>query len=88
MNYGVSETMGGPVEFRGTILAKDASKGILGTGHHSICKLPGEDRYLIAYHRFATPLEQYPEGKGWHRELCLAPLMFDENGEMMPVVVS
>ncbi len=88
VNYGVSETMGGPVEFRGTILAKDASKGILGTGHHSICKLPGEDRYLIAYHRFATPFEQYPEGKGWHRELCLAPLMFDENGEMMPVVVS
>ena len=88
VNYGVSEVLGGPVVFQGTILRKDASRGIFGTGHHSILKMPGEDRYLIAYHRFATPLEQYPEGKGWHRELCLAPLTFDQNGMMLPVVVS
>ena len=68
--------------------AEGCLRGILGTGHHSILKIPGEDRYLIAYHRFGTPLEKYPEGKGWNRELCLAPLMFDENGEIMPVVVS
>lgn len=87
VNYGVSEKLGGPVAFRGTILQKDASRNILGTGHHSILKMPGEDKYLIAYHRFATPLEKYPEGKGWHRELCLAPLLFGEDGYMLPVVV-
>ena len=89
MNYGVAENPYGPVSYRGRILQKDGRRDILGTGHHSILKMPGEDRYLIAYHRFATPLSQYPEenGKGWYRETCLAPLCFDENGYLMPVMV-
>lgn len=41
----------------------------------------------MAYHRFGTPLEKYPEGKGWHRELCLAQIGFDEEGYMLPVTV-
>ncbi len=89
VNYGVAENPYGPVSYRGRILQKDGRRDILGTGHHSILKMPGEDRYLIAYHRFATPLSQYPEenGKGWYRETCLAPLCFDENGYLMPVMV-
>lgn len=87
VNYGVSESLYGPVAFKYTVLEKDAGRDILGTGHHCIMKMPGRDCYLMAYHRFGTPLEKYPEGKGWHRELCLAQIGFDEEGYMLPVTV-
>lgn len=89
VNYGVAKELYGPVAYRGTILQKDLRRDILGTGHHSILKMPKEDRYFIAYHRFATPLKDYPEknGKDWYRETCIAPLYFDEEGYLMPVVV-
>lgn len=87
VNYGTSDSLYGPVRFEKTILQKDVQKGVLGTGHHSICKVPGQDAYWIAYHRFGTPLTQYPEGKGFHRETCVAPLEFDEAGKMMEVIV-
>lgn len=88
VNYGVAESLFGPVTFMNTILKKDRRRGILGTGHHCILKMSGEDRYFIAYHRFATPVEKYPDGKGWHREVCIAPLAFDEDGFMMPVITN
>lgn len=88
VNYGVAESVYGPVSFVRTILKKDALRNIVGTGHHSIMRMPEEDRYLIAYHRFGTPLENYPDGKGWHRETCISPLTFDEEGYMMPVDVN
>ena len=87
VNYGTSRSLYGPVEYAYPILQKNVRRGILGTGHHCIFRMPGEERYLIAYHRFATPLEEYPEGKGWHREVCLAPLDFDKEGRMLPVIV-
>lgn len=88
VNYGVAESLFGPVTFMNTILKKDRRRGILGTGHHCILKMSGEDRYFIAYHRFATPVEKYLVGKGWHREVCIAPLAFDEDGFMMPVITN
>lgn len=27
------------------------------------------------------------KGKGWHRETCISPLTFDEDGFMVPVVI-
>lgn len=88
VNYGISDSLYGPVDFVGTILEKDPKKGVLGTGHHSILKMPDNETYFIAYHRFATPLEAYPEGKGWHREVCIAPLEFDEEGRIIPVIIN
>lgn len=80
VNYGVSDSLFGKVDFVRTILEKDTERDILGTGHHSIVKLPNEDKYIIAYHRFGTPLKKYPDGKGFNRETCLAELAFDEKG--------
>lgn len=88
VNYGTSEKLYGPVHFEKTILKKDVRRGVLGTGHHSICKLPGKDEYVIAYHRFATPLEKYDsDKKGWNREICVAPLVFDQEGKIEEVLV-
>ena len=87
VNYGTAKTLTGPIAFEGTILEQDGES--LGTGHHSILKLSGqEDTYRIAYHRFATPLKKYKEGKGFHRETCIANLTFDSDGKMEKVKIA
>lgn len=85
VNYGTAESLYGPVTFRYPVLSKEPERDILGTGHHSIVRMPGQEEYVIAYHRFATPTEHYPEGKGYHRETCIAPLRFGEDGLMEKV---
>jgi hypothetical protein len=85
VHYGTAEHLFGPVEYRYPVLVKNADKDMLGTGHHSILQEPGTDRYWIAYHRFVTPLTRYAEGKGYHREVCIDPLNFGEDGLMSRV---
>ncbi|MGN0242872.1 MAG: family 43 glycosylhydrolase [Lachnospiraceae bacterium] len=86
VNYGTSDSIFGPITYQYTLLKKDTSKGILGTGHHSIVKLPDQDKYIIAYHRFVMPGDDISSGqKGYNRETCIDYLEFDENG-MMKVV--
>ncbi|MSA12518.1 family 43 glycosylhydrolase [Lactonifactor sp. BIOML-A3] len=86
VNYGTSDSLYGPITFQKTILSKDASESILGTGHHSILQIPGKDEYYIAYHRFATPLGQYDSGLGYHRETCIDKLEFDPETGLMKEV--
>jgi hypothetical protein len=86
VNYGVSESLLGPVKYLYPVLEKKSDEDILGTGHHSIVKV-GED-YYMAYHRFATPTRDYPEGKGFHREVCMDKLEFDAQGYMKKVKVT
>ncbi|MCD8120392.1 MAG: family 43 glycosylhydrolase [Lachnospiraceae bacterium] len=90
VNYGVADNLYGPIHYQYPILEKDVARGILGTGHHSIVRMQGteehsSDRYFIAYHRFATPIGKYTEGKGWHREVCISPLAFGDDGLMQKV---
>ena len=86
VNYGVSDNIYGPINFKYTILEKDVSKDILGTGHHSILNIPNTDDYYIAYHRFYTPLGSFTDGYGHHRELCIDKLFFDDtDGLMKPI---
>ena len=85
INYGTTKKLGDKVEFKGTILKKDVKNDILGTGHHSILNVPGTDNWYIAYARFMTPLGQVSNGYGYHREVCLDKLTFDENGYMQEV---
>ncbi len=85
VNYGTSDSLFGPVTYHYPVLEKNPAKGMLGTAHHSILKEPGEDRYYIAYHRFVTPLTRFSEGKGFHRETCIDPLAFGEDGKLKKV---
>ncbi len=80
VNYGTSNSLSGPIHYEYTILEK--TRDSLGTGHHSIVKIPGEDQYLIAYHRFGTPVKKYLDGKGFNREVCVGKLGFGEDGKM------
>lgn len=83
VNYGTSECLTGPVEYHYPVLEKRPEKDILGTGHHTI--LEDDGQYSIFYHRFATPLADYPDGKGYHREVCMDEISFDEKGLMRKV---
>lgn len=84
-NYRVAYATGssptGPWTERGVILEKDASLGILGTGHHSVVQVPGTDDWYIAYHRFAIP-----GGDGTHRETTIDKMEFDADGLIKKVV--
>lgn len=58
-------------------------KGLVkGAGHHSVVQVPGTDIWVIAYHRF-----KIPGGDGYHREVCLSPMRFDKQGNILPVNV-
>lgn len=85
VNYGTSESLFGPVTVHYPILVKNPEKDILGPGHHSILHDKDTDQYWIAYHRFVTPLSRFKEGKGYHREVCITPIAFGEDGLMKPV---
>lgn len=75
IGYATGPTPQGPWTYRGVILQKDTSQGILATGHNSIVNVPGTDDWYIAYHRFAIP-----DGDGTHRETTIDRLEFDEEG--------
>ena len=62
---------------------KKPEQGIFGTGHHSVLPLPGKDEWRIVYHRFKFP-DAVTMGRnaGFHREVCIDKLEFDENGRL------
>lgn len=81
VGYATSESVEGPYTYRGVILQKDESKGILATGHNSIIQVPGTDDWYIAYHRFGIP-----NGNGTMRETTIDRVYFDDEGLIKPVV--
>jgi large repetitive protein len=72
VGYATATSVDGPWTYRGVILSKDPSLGILGTGHNSILNVPGTDDWYIVYHRFGMP-----GGNGNHRETTIDKLTFD-----------
>ncbi|HST86260.1 MAG TPA: family 43 glycosylhydrolase, partial [Kineosporiaceae bacterium] len=79
--YATASSPFGPFTAKGTILSKDSSLAILGTGHSSIIRVPGTDDWYIAYHRFAIP-----GGNGYNRETTIDRLYFDADGAITPVI--
>jgi beta-xylosidase len=72
VGYATGSTPEGPWTYRGVILEKDPSQGILATGHNSILNVPGTDDWYIAYHRFGIP-----NGNGTRRETTIDKLQFN-----------
>lgn len=88
VRYGTSSSPVGPIVIaeNNLILQKDPSQGIYGTGHNSVLQIPGKDEWYMVYHRFS-----YPDGihmgdaAGFHREVCIDRIYFDDNGNIVPV---
>jgi beta-xylosidase len=82
VGYATSTSIDGPWTYRGVVLEKDPSLGILATGHNSIVNVPGTDDWYIAYHRFAIP-----GGDGTHRETTIDRVNFDPATGLMRKVI-
>ncbi|KAH8597584.1 glycosyl hydrolase [Bisporella sp. PMI_857] len=82
VGYATSTSATGTWTYRGVILQKDPSQGILATGHNSITNVPGTDDWYIAYHRFAIP-----GGDGQHRETTIDVLTFDPDTGFIETVI-
>ncbi len=80
--YAISDNPYGPFERSGLILRGDPAVGT-SAGHHSVLRLPHSEDYVIAYHR--RPLG---ETNPHHRVTCIDRLVFNEDGSILPVVIS
>jgi len=77
--YARSNSIFGPFEREDTILEQDDNIA-RGAGHHSVIKVPNEDKYFIVYHR--RPLN---ETDGNHRETCIEEMNFNPDGSIQKV---
>ncbi|KAK8133324.1 glycoside hydrolase family 43 protein [Apiospora kogelbergensis] len=82
VGYATAPSATGPWTYRGLILEKDASQGILATGGSTTINVPGTDDWYIAYHRFAIP-----NGDGVHRETTIDRMYFDESTGFIKKVI-
>lgn len=77
-----------PSESR-VVVCKKPDQGIYATGHQSFLQVPGTDEWYIVYHRF-----KFPDGitmgheAGYHREVCMDRVFFNEDGTIKQVVPS
>lgn len=78
VGYATAESATGPWTYRDIVLQKDASQGILATGHDSMINVPGTDDWYMAYHRFAIP-----DGDGTHRETTIARVAYDPDTQLL-----
>ena len=70
----------GPFEYKGCILETNADQTVHGPGHHSILEQDG--KYYIVYHRHNLPRSVH----GFNRQICIDEMIFDANGNILPVV--
>lgn len=77
-----------PSESR-VVVCKKPDQGIYATGHQSFLQVPGTDEWYVVYHRF-----KFPDGitmgseAGYHREVCMDRMYFNEDGTIKQVVPS
>lgn len=68
------------------VIQKDTLAEIYATGHNSVIQIPGRDEWYIVYHRFTRPKGLSMGGSaGFHREVCIDKLEFNEDGTIKPV---
>lgn len=80
--YAIADSPVGPFRRIGKILQQNPEIA-RGAGHHSIIHPPGTEKYFIVYHR--RPLGEKDANS---RETCIEKLEFDENGLILPVVIT
>ncbi|GHA48112.1 arabinan endo-1,5-alpha-L-arabinosidase [Salinimicrobium marinum] len=80
--YAIADSPMGPFKRVGTILQQDP-KIATGAGHHSVIKVPNEEKYYIVYHR--RPLNETDRNS---RVTSIEELHFDEKGLIKPVTIT
>ena len=85
--YGTSETPLGDIKVAESpvILIQDAEQEIYGPAHNSVLQIPGKDEWYIVYHRINKEFIDRDKGPGFHREVCIDRMHFNEDGTIAPV---
>jgi beta-xylosidase len=86
--YGTSRSPLGPIEVakEPVILIQNPEKEIYGTAHNSVIQIPGTDEWYIVYHRINKHFLERSKGPGYHREVCIDRMEFNEDGTIKRVV--
>jgi arabinoxylan arabinofuranohydrolase len=89
VRYGISKSPLGPIEIpeNNIVIQGIPNEGIYATGHNSVLQIPNKDEWYIVYHRFSYPTGiKMGEAGGFHREVCLDKLEFNQDGTIKEVV--
>lgn len=86
--YGTAKSPLGPIEVAKSpvILQQDPQHEIYGTAHNSVVQIPGRDEWYIVYHRINKNYLSKDKGPGFHREVCIDKMEFNDDGTIRPVV--
>lgn len=85
--YGTSDSPLGPIQVakEPVILIQSPKEEIYGPAHCSVLQIPTKkDKWVIVYHRINK--EYLKHGPGWHREVCMDQMKFNEDGTIRQVV--
>ncbi|MBO4642854.1 MAG: family 43 glycosylhydrolase [Bacteroidaceae bacterium] len=86
--YGTSDSPLGPIEVAQdpVILFQRPEKEIYGPAHNSVLQIPGRDEWYIVYHRINKDyLYPHAKGPGFHRQVCIDRMEFNEDGTIRKV---
>ena len=88
MRYATAKSPLGPLNIPAdnVVIMKNEAREIFGTGHNSVLQVPGKDEWYIVYHR----INKYSlhDGPGYHREVCIDKMEFNDEGSVKQVVPS
>ena len=85
--YGTSDSPLGPIQVakEPIILIQSPKEEVYGPAHCSVLQIPNKKvRSIIVYHRINK--EYLKHGPGWHREVCMDWMEFNEDGTIRQVV--
>lgn len=88
VRYATMDSPTGPLTIpeENLVIAKDEEAAIYGTGHNAVINAQGTNDWYIIYHRFTRPKGiKMGRSAGFHREVCIDKLAFDENGGIVTV---
>lgn len=88
VRYATAKSPLGPLTIpaHNIVIMKDEAREIYGTGHNSVLQIPGKDEWYIVYHRINK--HSLNDGPGYHREVCIDKMEFNEDGTIQQVIPS
>lgn len=88
--YGTSDSPLGPIQVAKSpiVLIQDADKEVYGPAHNAVIRKPGTDEWYIVYHRINKHFLDKDKGSGYHREVCIDRMEFNNDGTIRPVTVT
>lgn len=88
--YGTSDSPLGPIQVAKSpiVLIQNADKEVYGPAHNAVIRKPGTDEWYIVYHRINKHFLDKDKGPGYHREVCIDRMEFNNDGTIRPVAVT